>query len=154
MEKSHGRLEIRKCWTCGDVDGLLQRQDGPGLARRVVVEGTRTVHGKTSTERRYFLSSPSGRQAQKLAVLIRHHGRVENEWHGTLAVSFNEDPCRVRIANAAENLARIRRIRLILRKQEKTCKLGIKNKRAKAGYDRGYLLTLRGFKASTGTKSP
>lgn len=154
VEKSHGRIEIRKCWTCGDVDWLLQRHHWPGLARIVVVEGTRTVHEKTSTERRYFLSSPSGRQAQKLAVLIRNHGRVENELHWTLDVSFNEDQCRVRIANAAENLARIRRISLILLKQEKTCKLGIKSKRAKAGYDRGYLLTLLGFKASTGTKSP
>ena len=69
---------------------------------------------------------------------------VENELHWTLDVSFNEDQCRVRIENAAENLARIRRISLLL-KNDKTCKLGIKSKRAKAGYDRTYLLTLLGF---------
>ena len=145
-EKSHGRIEIRKCWTCWQVDWLLRRHDWAGLACMVVVEATRTVNGKTSTERRYFISSHSGRQAQKLAVLIRNHWRVENQLHWTLDVSFNEDQCRVRVENAAENLARVRRVSLILLKQEKTCKLGIKSKRAKAAYDENYLLTLLGFK--------
>jgi predicted transposase YbfD/YdcC len=145
VEKSHGRIETRKCWTCTQVDWLAGRHDWAGLACLVAVEGTRTVRDKTSTERRYFISSHSGRQAQKLATLIRHHWRVENSLHWTLDVAFNEDQCRVRIANAAENLARIRRISLILLQQDKTCKLGIKSKRAKAAYDKDYLLTLLGF---------
>lgn len=120
----------------------------------VAVECTRTIGEKTSTERRHFISSHSGRQAQKLAVLIRNHGRVENERHGTLDVCFNEDQCRVRVANAAENLARIRRISLLLLKQEKTCKLGIQSKRAKAAYDRNYLLTLLGFRRDAGHAAP
>ena len=153
-DKSHGRIEKRTCWTCWDVDWLAQRHHWPGLSSMVVVECTRTVNGKTSTERRYFISSHSGRQAQKLAVLIRNHWRVENELHWTLDVSFNEDQCRVRVANAAENLSRIRRITLLLLKNDRTCKLGIKSKRAKAGYDRNYLLTLLGFKASNEKISP
>ncbi|OHB63443.1 MAG: hypothetical protein A2Y76_13490 [Planctomycetes bacterium RBG_13_60_9] len=116
------------------------------------VQCTRTLHAKTSTERRYFISSHSGRQAQKLAVLIRNPWRVENELHWTLDVSFNEDQCRVRIENAAESLSRIRRISLLLLKQEKTCKLGVKSKRAKAAYDRNYLLTLLGFKVNNDMK--
>jgi len=153
VDKSHGRIEIRKCWSCWETDWLVQRHHWSGLSSMVVVESTRTVNGNTSTERRYFISSHSGRQAQKLAVLIRNHWRVENKLHWTLDVSFNEDQCRVRVANAAENLARIRRISLLLLKNEKTCKLGIKSKRAKAGYDRNYLLTLLGFQANTATKS-
>jgi predicted transposase YbfD/YdcC len=144
VEKSHGRIEIRKCWTCWEVDWLNQRQGWPGLNCMAVVESTRTVHGKTGTERRYFISSHSGRQAQKLATLIRNHWRVENQLHWTLDVCFNEDQCRLRVANAAENLSRIRRISLILLKREKSCKLGIKSKRAKAAYDRNYLLKLLG----------
>jgi len=150
VEKSHGRIETRKCWTCWQVDWLTQRHAWAGLSTIVAVECTRTVHDKTSTERRYFISSHSGRQAQKLAVLIRNHWRVENQLHWTLDVCFNEDQCRVRIANAAENLARIRRISLLLLKQEKTCRLGIQSKRAKAAYDRDYLLTLLGFRRDTG----
>ena len=79
---------------------------------------------------------------------------MENELHWTLDVSFNEDQSRVRIQNAAENLARMWRISLILLKKATTCKLGIKSKRAKAAYDRDYLLTLLGFRANHDTKSP
>jgi len=144
-EKSHGRIETRKCWTCWDVSWLNQKQAWTGLSCLAAVESTRTINGKSSTERRYFISSHSGRQAQKIAALVRNHWRVENELHWTLDVCFNEDQCRIRIENAAENLARIRRITLLLLKSDKTCKLGIKSKRAKAGYDRDYLLTLLGF---------
>jgi predicted transposase YbfD/YdcC len=146
-EKSHGRIEIRRCWSCWDVDWLSQRHQWAGLSSVAAVECTRIINGKSNTERRYFISSHSGRQAQKIATLVRNHWRVENELHWTLDVSFNEDQCRVRIENAAENLARIRRISLILLKNDKTCKLGIKSKRAKAGYDRNYMLTLLGFRA-------
>jgi predicted transposase YbfD/YdcC len=128
VEKSHGRIEIRKCWSCWDIDWLIQRHDWAGLSSMAAVECTRTLNGKTSTERRYFISSHSGQQAQKIATVIRNHWRVENELHWTLDVSFNEDQCRVRIENAAENLSRIRRISLILLKNDTTCKLGIKHR--------------------------
>ena len=154
MEKSHGRIETRKYWSCWEVNWLIQRHDWPGLSSMVVLEGTRTVNGNTSTERRYFISAHSGRQARKLAVLIRNHWRVENELHWTLDVSFNEDQCRVRGANAAENLSRIRRITLLLLKNENTCTLGIRSKRAKASYDRSYLLTLLGFNPGNAKASP
>jgi len=154
VEKSHGRIETRKCWTCWDVDWLTQRHRWAGLSCLVAVECTRCVDGTTSTERRYYISSHTGRQAQKLAVLIRNHWRVENQLHWTLDVCFNEDQCRVRVENAAENLARIRRISLLLLKNDKTCKLGIKSKRAKAGYDRNYLLTLLGFTVLKDKNSP
>ena len=42
-------------------------------------------------------------------------------------------------------LDRVRRIGLLLLKNDKTCRLGIKSKRAKAGYDGNYLLTVLGF---------
>jgi len=108
---------------------------------------------------RTFLDLPNGIPSHDtfgkvLAMLIRNHWRVENQLHWTLDVGFNEDQCRVRVANAAENLARIRRISLLLLKNENTCKLGVKSKRAKAGYDRNYLLTLLGFKGNSDEKSP
>ena len=127
------------------MDWLKQRQDWAGLSCLDAVECTRTINGNSSTERRYFISSHSGRQAQKIATLVRNHWRVENELHWALDVSFNEDQCRLRIENAAENLARIRRIGLLLLKTDKTCRLGIKSKRAKSRYDRNYLLTLLGL---------
>jgi predicted transposase YbfD/YdcC len=154
IEKSHGRIETRKCWSCWDVDWLVGRHEWAGLSSIAAVECTRTLKGKSSTERRYFISSHRGRQAQKIATLIRNHWRVENQLHWTLDVSFNEDQCRVRVENAAENLSRIRRISLILLKNDTTCKLGIKSKRAKAGYDKNYLLTLLGLSPTRRDSQP
>ncbi len=62
-----------------------------------------------------------------------------------LDVCFGEDNSRVRIANAAENLSRVRRIALMLLKQEKTVKMGVKGKRMKAAYDKQYLLKVLQF---------
>ncbi len=144
-EKSHGRIETRTCWVCGQTNWLNQRHDWQGLASIAAVESKRSVNGKTTTERRYFISSHRGQCAQAMAKLIRDHWRVENELHWMLDVCFNEDSCRVRSENAAENLSRIRRIVLSLLKNDKNCKLGVKGKRAKAAYDRNYMLTLLGF---------
>lgn len=145
FEKDHGRIERRVTHTCGDVDWLRRRHDWAGLSSIAVVDTERIVDGATSHERRYFISSHSGQCAQKIGVLIRNHWRVENGLHWTLDVSFGEDDCRVRVENAAENLSRVRRIGLMLLKQDKTVKVGIKGKRLKAGWDRSYLLRVLGF---------
>jgi predicted transposase YbfD/YdcC len=144
-EKSHGRIEIRKCWSFADVDWLTRRHDWAGLKSIAAVESKRIIDGNESIERRYFISSHSGRCSREIAGFVRNHWRVENELHWMLDVCFNEDSCRTRTENAAENLARVRRIALMLLKNEKTCKLGVKSKRAKAGYDRQYLLKVLGL---------
>ena len=145
IEKNHGRIEMRKCWTVDKIGWLNQRHHWPGLNSLSAVECKRIVGEKESTERRYFISSHFDQPAQEMAGFIRNHWRIENELHWSLDVSFNEDSCRSRTKNAAENLARIRRIALMMLKNEKTCKLGVKSKRAKAGYDRDYLLTVLGL---------
>ena len=150
IEKNHGRIEIRKCWTVDNIDWLIPRHNWPGLRSISVVECQRIVGEEESTERRYFISSHFDRSAQEMAGFIRNHWRIENELHWSLDVSFNEDSCRTRTKNAAENLARIRRIALMMLKNEKTCKLGVKSKRAKAGYDHDYMLTVLGL----GQKNP
>jgi predicted transposase YbfD/YdcC len=105
-----------------------------GLARQ------RQVEGKTTTDRRYFIASLPARTAYRIAQVVRKHWRVENELHWSLDVCFGEDDSRVRIGFAAENLSRVRRIALMLLKQETTAKIGIKAKRLKAGWDEKYLL--------------
>jgi len=64
---------------------------------------------------------------------------IENSVHWLLDVSFAEDACRVRKDHGPENLSVIRRIALNLLKKESTCKLGIKSKRKKAGWNHKYL---------------
>ncbi len=142
FEKSHGRLERRITHVCEDVEWIKKHHDWAGLSSIAVVESERKNGKETQYERRYFISSHSGVCAQKIGVLIRNHWRVENGLHWVLDVGFREDDCRVRVKNAAENLSRIRRIALMLLKQDKTVKVGVKGKRLKAGWDRDYLLKI------------
>ena len=106
--------------------------------------------------RRYFISSLNGKSHKLIAKAIRKHWCIENQLHWVLDVGFNEDDSRIRKDNAPENLAVIRHIALNLLKQEKTLKVGVKNKRKKrtarsevsselgrskpAGWDEKYLL--------------
>lgn len=145
VSKGHGRLEKRTCWTLSDIGWLRERHQWPGLASVIVIESTRTVAGQSTTERRYYISSHSGKNAQHLAGLIRNHWNIENQLHWILDVCFNEDSCRVRSKNAAENLSRVRKIALTLLKNEKTSKLGVKSKMKKAAYDFDYLLKVLGI---------
>ncbi len=76
----------------------------------------------------------------KFMQAVRKHWDVEINLHWSLDVSFKEDLSRVRIGNAPENLAIIRRVALNLLKQEKTSKVGITARRKRAGWDNRYLL--------------
>ncbi len=55
------------------------------------------------------------------------------------AIAFREDESRIRKGNGAENFAVLRHIALNLLKKENSVKVGIQNKRLKAGWDEGYL---------------
>ncbi|UHD16243.1 hypothetical protein [Thiocapsa bogorovii] len=63
---------------------------------------------------------------------------MENDLHWSLDVAMREDDCRVRETQARENLAVLRHIALSRLKNDST-KLGIQNKRLKAGWDERYL---------------
>ncbi len=65
---------------------------------------------------------------------------THHKLHWTLDISFREDDSRIRSGNAAENMAVLRHIALNLLKKEKSVKLGVKNKRLKAGWDDDYRL--------------
>jgi predicted transposase YbfD/YdcC len=73
---------------------------------------------------------------------VRGHWGIENGLHWTLDVAFREDDCRVRKGRAPENFALLRHIAVNAIKQEKTAKLGVKNKRLKAGWDDSYLANI------------
>jgi predicted transposase YbfD/YdcC len=108
-----------------------------------LVEAIREVQGKTTVERRYYLSSlPLG--VETFARAVRGHWGVENKLHWTLDVCFREDQSRARAGYAAENLATLRRLALNLLKREKTKKRGIRGKMLNASWDHPYLLRLLG----------
>lgn len=140
VEGDHGRIETRRVWVTPEVGWFADRQQWAGLQSFAAVECERTVNGQTSCERRYFISSLPGTDAEAMARAIRNHWQIENALHWCLDVSFGEDDSRVRRGHAPENLARLRRATHSLLKRERTCKRGIKTKRLRAGWDNQYLL--------------
>jgi predicted transposase YbfD/YdcC len=106
----------------------------------VLIEADRTVDGKTSTERRYYICSRKSLPAREALNAARSHWGIENELHWVLDVAFREDDCRVRAGNAAENFAVMRHLALNLLKSVKGTKVGIKNKRLKAACDEDFML--------------
>jgi len=135
----HGRREIRNYLVLNNISGKISvANKWENLNSIILVEYIREEHGKTKVETRYFISSLN-KNAQEFTKVIRSHWQVENSLHWVLDVQFNEDHSRVRKDHSAENLAVVRHIALNLLKQDKSVKVGIKNKRFLAGLDQEYL---------------
>ena len=96
-------------------------------------------------ERRLFISSLPGERAALFAHVIRSHWSVENQLHWNMDVTFREDQSRVRKDQGPQNFALLRHIALNLLKQDKTSKLGVKNKRLTCGWDERFLQKILGF---------
>jgi predicted transposase YbfD/YdcC len=90
VEKGHGRLEIRECWTTSHPDYfpfLHNVQAWPNLRSLVMVRAERRLADKVSVEVRYYLSSlPSN--AAHLLQAVRRHWTIENQVHWVLDVAF------------------------------------------------------------------
>jgi predicted transposase YbfD/YdcC len=138
----HGRIDTRRVWATDQIAWLRGRSDWKGLKSAAVVESTRRLvgSGKSSTERRYFISSLPADSGQRFARLIRNHWAIENGQHWVLDMAFNEDQSRVRKDHGDQNLATLRRIALGMLRRDKSVKIGAKNKRLKASRNREYLL--------------
>lgn len=135
----HGRVEIRKCYTCSEFDWLEERKKWENLKTIVRIDSERKDGDQTGYDTRYFITSLND-DPEHILNVVRSHWGVENCLHWVLDVAFREDECRVRKGNAAENFSILRNIATNLLRNEKTCKRGIKGKRLKSGWDNDYLL--------------
>jgi predicted transposase YbfD/YdcC len=141
VDKGHGRIEIRRCWTLSELDYLTQLPIWSGLQTVVMVQSEQHCHGQITTENRFFISSlPS--QASLLLHAVRTHWSIENSLHWVLDVSFREDACRIRRDFAPHNMALLRHLALNLLSQDSSSKRGIAAKRKKAAWDQSYLIKL------------
>ena len=141
VDKGHGRLEIRRCWTISELEYLIQKPLWSGLQTIVMVERECRFNDQVTKEARFFISSLAG-DAAKIAQAVRSHWSIENSLHWVLDVSFHEDNCRIRHDHAAENMALLRHFALNILSQDKSTKRGIAAKRKKAAWHQPYLINL------------
>jgi len=135
----HDRVETRRCWAVGvENEGLVDLEGWHELRTVCLVEYDRFDGEKTTTERRYFVSSLAP-DAETLLEATRRHWHIENKMHWVLDVAFGEDQSRIRAGHAAQNMATVRRLALSLLKREDRLSVGVKNKRLRAGWDPDYL---------------
>ncbi len=141
VDGGHGRVGIRRYWTISDPATIAHVDpDGAwaGLRGIGMVAAERREKGKVSHETRYYLTSLV--DAAVFGRAVRSHWGIENGLHWVLDIAFREDESRARMGASAANLVVLRHIALNLLKKEATAKVGIKNKRLKAGWDERYLL--------------
>jgi len=139
----HGRIEKRSVRVSSDIDWLKACHPGwKGLRTIVAVSAQRECGGKMGEETRYFISSLDASDPKRLGLVVRSHWGIKNNLHWVLDYAFDEGNQRSRKGNFAANMAVIRHIALNLIKADKQSKIGIKNRRIKAGWDNDYLMSL------------
>lgn len=144
VEKSHGRIETRRCWNVTDsecIDYLNDNRDWRALSSVAMVKSERLIEGLRSEHTRYYISSLRT-DAKTMLESVRSHWGIENSMHWVLDMGFREDESRVRLGNSAENLSILRRMAMNLMRQDKSVKVGIEAKRKRAGWDENYLLNI------------
>ena len=102
-----------------------------------MVRSTRIIKDKETVEVRYFISSVT--DIKLFAKAVRQHWGIENSLHWCLDMCFDEDHCRMRIDNSAENFAVLRHIATNLYKSFISSKLSLKAKRFRCSFDDDFL---------------
>lgn len=137
-EHGHGRDETRTYYVCALPDDLPDRQRWQNLAAIGIAINNTVRAGKQTSEVRYYILSRK-LAAKKFAEAVRGHWSIENRLHWQLDVTFGEDQSRIRKGHADANFSILRRTALSLLKNNRTSKVGVKNKRLAAGWNDDYL---------------
>lgn len=146
-EAGHGRLETRRVWVSFNVQDLGEELlvEWTDLNSLVMVENQRQdlgdPSGKVSVERRIFICSLLRPAAKQAGDHVRGHWGVENPLHWRLDMCFREDESRLRIADGAQNMSRVRRIVLNKLKSD-PARMSLKCKRYRCSLDREYLIQM------------
>jgi predicted transposase YbfD/YdcC len=129
VDAGHGRIEIRRCYLSTCLDTLPNPSRWAGIKSIGMVESERHINGKTSIERRHFISTLT--QVKSFGAAVRKHWEIENSLHWVLDVTFREDESRIRTGFAHANFNIFRQLAINLLKRESSHS-SIKRKRFKA----------------------
>jgi predicted transposase YbfD/YdcC len=137
-ERGHGRQETRTYYVCPAPDDLPDRRHWRKLTAIGIAINDTLRDGKLTSQVRYYILSRK-LSAKKFAAAVRGHWGIENRLHWQLDVTFGEDQSRLRKGHADANFSLLRRTALSLLKNNRTSKVGVKNKRLSAGWNNDYL---------------
>lgn len=144
VNKAHGRVEIRECWTIDDphaFDYIRHFEGWANLNTIAMIRREQRLGDKVAVDTQYYISSLASDAALILSC-ARQHWAIENNLHWVLDVVFREDHAQNWKDNSAQNLTVLRHIALnLLNQMPKTKKkLSIPLKRMKAALEPDYLL--------------
>jgi len=137
-ERGHGREETRTYYVCPVPADLPDRGRWKHLLAIGIAINDTVEDGRSRSEVRYYILSRK-LSAKRFGTAVRGHWSIENRLHWQLDVTFGEDQSRIRKGHADANFSILRRTALSLLKNNRTLKVGIKNKRLAAGWDNDYL---------------
>lgn len=145
-DKGHGRIEIRKVIVTDDLGWLTQRKEWSGLTSIALVESTRIIGEKETTERRYYLSSLPA-DAARIGRAVRQHWGIENRLHWCLDVTYNEDASRIRKDHGPQNMTVLRRLAVNLLRQIELGpkKVSLRGRLIMANHNSAFMLKALGF---------
>lgn len=107
-DKGHGRLEKRSCFVRNAPDWLINTHKWPHLKSIIMIESTRIIKEKSTTTKRYYISSAAA-DAEFFNDAVRKHWSIENELHWMLDVLYGQDKACIRNESGAENLTLIQK---------------------------------------------
>lgn len=138
FDKGHGRKDTREYYVTEDIEWLSTRKEWENLKSIGLAIRKSEQKGKTTVEKRYYISSLPA-DAVKFSNAVRKHWGVES-MHWVLDVVFDEDSNRTRKEHSPENLSLLRKFALnILRNIETERAMSGPRKRAKAMTDEAFL---------------
>jgi predicted transposase YbfD/YdcC len=139
-EKGHGREETRHHMVTHDLTELGDIAfEWPELKSLGYIVSFRTEKGKTTEASFRFYISSAKLSVQEFANAAREHWSIEVKLHWKLDTALNEDACRIRRENSAENYAIVRHTALNLLNADKTFKASIKRKQKRANRNTDYI---------------
>lgn len=142
INNDHGRIENRKCIVLPLMYLMTLQSKWKGLQSLVLVISERETATEKTIDHRYYISSLSPKEPQRILSAIRAHCQIENNLHWLLDVAYREDQSRIRDENAALNVAWLKKTALGLLKRATNIKGSIRRKQLALWAKPEYLIDL------------